>query len=94
MTDQKKTHMKCLSIYNDRYRKSKRDACIERLGNKCQDCNKTYPAVCYDFHHIDENKDDNVADLIRNNKKLETIFEEVDKCVLLCSNCHRQRHFA
>ena len=76
----------------DRRRREKRTAAVESLGNKCMDCGEVYPEVCYDFHHIGDKTDD-VSVMIRNNKKLETILEEVSKCVLLCANCHRLRHF-
>ncbi len=74
-------------------RHNKRKAAIERLGDKCVDCSKTYPAGVYDFHHLG-NKKDCVGTMIRDNLKLSTILEEVDKCVLLCANCHRIRHYS
>lgn len=66
---------------------------ITYLGGKCKDCNlvSEYQEV-YDFHHLDpSNKDFNIS------SKGHTISEirlkkELDKCVLLCSNCHRIRH--
>ena len=84
--------MKCHGVYQDRYRVEKRKKAIEHLGDKCMDCGKTYPPQVYDFHH-ERDKEECVSILIRNNRKLETILEEVDKCVLLCANCHRLRHF-
>jgi len=86
--------MKCHYQYMNRYRLEKRQKAIEHLGDKCADCDKQYPSACYDFHHTDPNKkDDCVSILIRNNRKLETILNEASKCELLCSNCHRIRHF-
>lgn len=65
---------------------------IEYKGDKCFDCGETYPQCCYDFHHLDPTiKDANIAQLIGRN--FEKIKPELDKCVLLCSNCHRIRHF-
>ncbi len=84
--------MKCPAVYMSRYRLEKRQKAIELLGDKCKDCGKTYPAPVYDFHHTDE-KSECVSILIRNNRKLETILNEASKCELLCSNCHRIRHF-
>jgi len=73
-------------------RRAKRKAAIESLGNKCADCGITYPPAVYDFHHK-EDKQEHVSVLIHNNRKLETILNEASKCELLCSNCHRMRHF-
>jgi len=84
--------MKCHYQYMNNYRIEKRKKAIELLGDKCMDCGKTYPAPCYDFHHKYE-KEECVSILIRNNRKLETILNEASKCELLCSNCHRLRHF-
>jgi len=83
--------MQCAAQVNVNRRRKKRDIAINHLGNKCIDCGITYPAAVYDFHHLG-NKKDCVATMIRNNLKVETILEEVDKCVLLCANCHRIRH--
>ena len=65
---------------------------IEYKGNKCFDCGNSYQQCCYDFHHLDPDiKDANIAQLISRN--FEKIKPELDKCILLCSNCHRIRHF-
>lgn len=86
--------MKCHAVYMNKYRLAKRKTAIEMLGDRCGDCGKTFHPACYDFHHKDPSqKDDHVSILIRNNRKLETILEEVAKCELLCACCHRIRHF-
>lgn len=66
---------------------------IEYLGGSCKDCGlKSEHMSIYDFHHLDpSNKDFNIS------SKGHTISEkrlkkELDKCVLLCANCHRIRH--
>ncbi len=69
---------------------------LEYKGNKCVDCElkvkDSHPCV-FDFHHLDPNeKDVNLFKTIKT-KKWEEIKKELDKCVILCSNCHRIRHF-
>lgn len=65
---------------------------IEYKGGKCMDCNNVFPACCYDFHHIDPKiKDSGIARIM--GRDFENIKLELDKCVLLCANCHRIRHF-
>lgn len=45
----------------------------------------------YDFHHINrEEKDKNISTLI--NLSLDAFWEEINKCELLCANCHRMEH--
>ena len=84
--------MKCHGKDMTRRKKAKRTAVVEAHGDRCADCGKTFPHVCYDFHH-EGDKTDCVSVMIGNNRKLETILEEAAKCVMLCANCHRIRHF-
>ncbi|MCK9429018.1 MAG: hypothetical protein M0R17_03270 [Candidatus Omnitrophica bacterium] len=45
-----------------------------------------------DFHHVDPaNKDFEVSMMGRCSKT--KILEEIDKCIILCANCHRELHF-
>jgi len=45
----------------------------------------------YDFHHLDPLTKDKNFDTIKS-KSWEKVKEEIDKCQLLCSNCHRLAH--
>jgi hypothetical protein len=62
---------------------------VNSFGNKCCVCKKSYPIVVYDFHHIDPNdkKFSISKGWVQNNGQL---LEEIMKCVMVCSNCHRQ----
>lgn len=66
---------------------------VEYCGGKCQDCltSFSYPGV-YDFHHLDENIKEFSIGNNGYTKGWEKIKKELDKCILLCSNCHRIRH--
>ena len=75
----------------DRQRKRKQEA-VALLGGKCNDCQHEYPLSCYDFHHIDPTQKD-VNPSVVLSRKYETFLTEINKCVLLCANCHRIRHF-
>jgi len=58
----------------------------------CSKCNEKDPC-CLDFHHTDpSNKVDAVANLVRGRFSIEKIQHEIDKCVLVCANCHRKLH--
>lgn len=70
-----------------------KDKAIEYLGGKCIDCKQSYHPNVYDFHHLDPKiKERGIAQLIKNCATWERLKIEIDKCVLLCSNCHRIRH--
>lgn len=65
---------------------------IEYLGGKCIDCGlKSEYRGVYDFHHVNpEEKDSDPGSLLH--YSWARIVAELDKCVLLCANCHRIRH--
>ena len=61
---------------------------IEHTCAKCG-CDKFY---VIDFHHIDPSiKDFTIASNPRKNMK--TLMKELEKCIPLCSNCHREFHY-
>jgi hypothetical protein len=81
-------HRKNVMMRRDKHKQQ----LIEHFGNKCFDCNATFLACCYDFHHKNPlEKKFEIAP--RLDSKIETIMEEVSKCIMLCSNCHRVRHY-
>ncbi len=67
---------------------------IEYKERKCEDCGiESEHYAIYDFHHSDPNtKEDNINNIMNKKPKWATIKKELDKCILLCSNCHRIRH--
>ena len=65
---------------------------VEYKGGKCEKCGYDKCIEALDFHHTDSTpKDFAISD---RNLKLdwEDIKKELDKCKLLCSNCHREEH--
>jgi hypothetical protein len=85
----------CKQCINERaYSRAKENKrlAVEYKGGICFDCGIKYPAHVYDFHHIDPNEKDFKLSQFRT-RLLRSIRAELDKCVLLCSNCHRDRHY-
>lgn len=68
-------------------------AAIAYKGGKCEKCGYNKCAAALDFHHRDPTqKELNIGG------KAQTwawarIKAELDKCDLLCSNCHREVHW-
>ena len=54
------------------------------------DCKISYPYYMMDFDHVRGTKQANVAELINTLSK-KRIDEEIAKCEVVCSNCHRIR---
>lgn len=59
---------------------------------KCEQCGASHPAI-FDFHHRDGEGKELVSMLVANNYGKERILEEIAKCRVLCSNCHRILHW-
>lgn len=66
---------------------------ISLMGGKCYDCQGVFPPSVYDFHHLDPSEKDRNPSHILSKQNWEEVEKELSKCVLLCSNCHRIRHF-
>ena len=65
--------------------------CVNYKGGKCIVCNYNKYIGSLDFHHLDPSqKEFNIARL--KGYKLSTLSKELDKCVLLCKNCHSEFH--
>jgi hypothetical protein len=60
----------------------------------CADCGVIYPPYVMQFDHVSDNKRDNVANLVRSGVSIKTLQTEINKCELVCSNCHIERTHA
>lgn len=64
---------------------------IEYLGGKCVRCGYEEHPAALQFHHIDPStKLFTIAEVA--NKAWSSILSELDKCELLCANCHSIEH--
>ncbi len=77
---------------SNRRRKVKMMA-VEHMGGKCVKCGYQKCIAALEFHHTDPaQKDFNLA------KKgctfsWDRVKQEIEKCILVCSNCHREIHY-
>lgn len=62
------------------------------MGNKCLDCKILYPYPVMEFHHLNPSKKDLSWQKLKHLNE-DLIKLELNKCVLLCANCHRLRHY-
>lgn len=85
----------CHTAYmKERYREKKTEVQDIKIGLKCAKCGYDKCGASLEFHHINpEEKDERIARMISNNYSLETVKKEIEKCVVLCSNCHHEFHF-
>jgi hypothetical protein len=55
---------------------------------------KSLSLTTLQFHHLNsEDKAFNISDAVRNAVSLDRIKEEIEKCIVLCANCHAIRHY-
>ena len=65
--------------------------CVKYKGGKCVVCNYDKYIGSLDFHHLNPNeKEFNIAQL--RTYSLQKLTKELDKCILLCKNCHSEVH--
>ena len=77
----------------ERKRKIREDFNEYKSTLKCSKCGEDHIA-CLDFHHIDPSeKDFSIYQIKRYVWGKEKIEKELQKCIVLCSNCHRKLHY-
>ena len=85
--------IKCKNKYHVKLkRKNIKLQAIEYKGGKCEVCGYNRCVDALEFHHIDPSQKDFSISRDGNTRSWDKIKDELDKCVLLCSNCHREEH--
>lgn len=62
-----------------------------KLDEGCADCGYAEDPVALDFDHVRGTKIANLATMVGARRPLEQLLEEVEKCDIVCANCHRIR---
>lgn len=90
----KERHIKVVCCANKRRAKQYRLLIQNfKLTLKCNRCPENHPAVL-DFHHTDPSaKEMAISCMVQKGFGLKKIQEEISKCEVLCSNCHRKHHW-
>ena len=64
-------------------------------GGRCVECGfeaNEDTVAAFDFHHVNPSeKERTPSDMLM--LKKDKVFAELDKCILLCANCHRILHY-
>lgn len=71
---------------------SKKIKSIQHKGEICNICGENNPIVLV-FHHYDGEKEFTINGLKSRRARWGEIEKELDKCILLCENCHRELHY-
>lgn len=83
---------KCLSVYTkEKWQRLKTDAVLYK-GGVCEICGYNKCLAALEFHHINMEEKEFTISKVRT-LSVDKIKHELDKCMLLCSNCHREIHY-
>ena len=83
---------KCYVHYNNEKRKKYKNLLIEYKGGKCEICGYSKCNKALEFHHLNPKEKEFGISENSFNRSLSELKKEVDKCLLLCANCHRELH--
>jgi vacuolar-type H+-ATPase subunit D/Vma8 len=70
--------------------KRNRDLVIQNLKRGCVDCGYSN-ILALDFDHVSSDKEFTIADKLSSAMSEKRLQKEIDKCEVVCSNCHRIR---
>jgi len=88
---QRKNRTRCGSCNTKIRRFRAKSAAIKYLGGKCELCGWTGNQAAFQFHHKNSLEKDFIIGNVAN-KSWEIIKKELNKCMLLCANCHSITH--
>lgn len=83
-----------IPVYTRRGTSKWRTAILKKIkaGRTCARCGEN-DQDCLDWHHIDpKTKKQRVYRFAADGYSIDRIMKEIDKCIVLCSNCHRKEH--
>ena len=90
--EHKEHHNKLIRARNKRLRKEKRNLMLEYLRtHPCVDCGET-DVLVLEFDHLRDKKY-NIAEMINRDFTWKAILHEIEKCEVVCANCHRRRTY-
>jgi DNA polymerase II large subunit len=88
---QQRNRTRCGSCNTKIRRFRAKAAAVKYLGGKCKKCGWEGNQAALQFHHKNSNeKEFNIGNVA--NKSWDVILQEMQKCILLCANCHAIHH--
>lgn len=69
-----------------------KEKAVEYKGGCCEKCGYDKCSWALDFHHIDPSEKDFSFSQF-STRSWDNMKVEIDKCMMLCSNCHRELHY-
>lgn len=91
--DDSLTRKQRTSIMVSERRRKLKDMAVEYKGGKCEKCGYNKCNGALEFHHLNPEEKDFSISTYGTTKSFERIKKEIDKCILVCANCHREIHY-
>jgi hypothetical protein len=76
-----------------RTQRRKKQYAVDYFGGKCSICGYSKCLQSLDFHHLDPNEKGHKPSYIILRWSWDRVVEELNKCILVCRNCHGEIHF-
>ena len=73
-------------------RKKVRLMAVQYKGSRCDRCGYDRCVDALEFHHLDSSRKDFGISDRGYTRSWQKVREELDKCILVCANCHRELH--
>lgn len=90
--ENKQYYLDKAKIYNEKYKERFDELMIELKSKPCLDCETEYHPCQMDFDH--RPGEDKKYDICKMQYySIEEVLKEIEKCDLVCSNCHRLRTY-
>ena len=83
----------CSTCEQAKRREKMKQACVDYKGGACKVCGYNRCISALSFHHLNPSEKDFNISANNGCKSWDKMKKELDKCVLLCSNCHSEVHY-
>lgn len=88
----KKNRKHRLYVSNSRNKRNQK-IINDAKSKPCMDCGVSYPPYVMDFDHVRKRKSFSVGGGFGRSVSIKKLLKEIDKCDVICANCHRFRTF-
>jgi 5-methylcytosine-specific restriction endonuclease McrA len=75
------------------WRQRQKQKAVELLGGKCCKCGYDRCIAALEVHHINPEEKEFAFSVTGNTRSWSKVLAEINKCELLCANCHREHHY-
>lgn len=83
---------KCTTNQTIERQRALKERAVIYKGGKCQQCGYNKCNSALEFHHVNPSEKDFQISKLKLTSWCLKIERELDKCTLLCSNCHKEEH--